>query len=194
MRRQLRHRAVLLPARRLAGDRLHGARRRPDLCRLQAQFPRAAALRDGRSHPRRADRHPRRALGQGAVLELQSVLGEAQPSAAARAVERAVDRLARQAAGVCQLPHRRGARGFRRGAGERAVGVSSAPRKPKSAGDASPKTRYNSHALSGGCGRCSIGFTTSRLCCGGAVCGRVCRRLLAPCGTRSRSARCSIWC
>ena len=37
-------------------------------------------------------------------------------AAAARAVERAVARLARQAAGVRELPHRRGARGFRRGA------------------------------------------------------------------------------
>ena len=61
------------------------------------------------------------ALGQGASLELQSLLGAAQPRARHRPLERAVDRLARQAARLCQLPHRRGARGFRAGAVDRAV-------------------------------------------------------------------------
>ncbi len=60
--------------------------------------------------------------GQVAILELQSLLGQAERQAADRPLERAVDRLARPAARVRELPHRRRAGGFRLGAVLGAVG------------------------------------------------------------------------
>src|SRR5262249_18560177 len=58
-------------------------------------------------------RYPGRPFRQGAILGLQSLLGQAQPPAETRTLDRAITRLARQAARVGELPHRHGARRLR---------------------------------------------------------------------------------